>query len=186
MEGSLNLTGHILAMPPQATDSVFARSVIVVAQHNAKGAWGLVVNKPNPRITLDIVMLSAGIDYDNPETVYTGGPVENNRVHIIHSLDWRGLSTISVAPDMGITSDVSVLAAISRGEGPKLYRTCIGIAAWAAGQLDGEFKGFPPWKQKNSWIDAPATIDAVFNLRADEQWEQAIDIIATSKVASWL
>lgn len=188
MEGSLNLTGHILAMPPAGSDpdSVFTRSVVLIVSHKKEGAWGLIVNKRNPRISLDIVMQSAGIEYPHAESTYVGGPVEPQRVYIVHTLDWRSQSTVAVTPEIGITGDMSVLAAISQGEGPKLYRACIGISGWAPGQLDGEYKGLPPWNAKRSWLDAPATIDAVFNSNGDEQWEQAIDIIATSKVSNWL
>lgn len=188
MEGSLNLTGHILAMPPHGTsEGVFARSVVLVCQHKSDGAWGLIVNKINPKITLDKVMVSAGIeDYLYTDSVYVGGPVEAQRVHIVHTLDWRGMSTIPITSDIGVTGDISILAAISRGEGPRLSRCFTGLCGWAGGQLDGEYKGLPPWNTKNSWIDAPATIDAVFNLKGDDQWEQAIDIIATSKVSNWL
>jgi len=188
MEGSLNLTGHIIVMPPHgATEGIFTRSVVLIAQHKQDGAWGLVMNKINPKITLDKIMDSAGIDdYLYTDTVYYGGPVEASRVHIVHTLDWRGMTTIPITPEIGVTGDISVLAAISRGEGPRLFRTCVGLSCWSAGQLDGEFNGLPPWNTKHSWIDAPASVNAVFNLSGDDQWEQAIDIIATSKVSNWL
>jgi putative AlgH/UPF0301 family transcriptional regulator len=66
-----------------------------------------------------------------------------------------------------------------------LFRTCLGVTGWAAGQLDGEYKGLPPWKPEQRWLDAPATIDAVFNLNNDEQWEKCIDIVASSKISAW-
>jgi putative transcriptional regulator len=188
MQGSLNLTGHILAMPPRGSnDSIFEKSVVLIAQHKNDGAWGLIVNKINTKITLDKIMESAGInDYLYTDTVYTGGPVEQQRVHILHTLDWRGMTTIPITSEIGVTGDISVLAAISRGEGPRLFRTYVGLSAWSSGQLEGEYKGLPPWNTKHSWLDAPATIDSVFNLKGDDQWEQAIDIIATAKVSDWL
>lgn len=188
MEGSLNLTGHIIAMPPHGkADNIFARSVVLIAQHKSDGAWGLVLNKPNNKITLDKIMVSAGIDeYLYSDTVYTGGPVETQRVHILHTLDWQGMTTIPITSEIGVTGDISVLAAISQGAGPRLFRTFVGLSGWSAGQLDGEYKGLPPWNTRSSWLDAPATIDSVFNLNGDDQWEQAIDIIATSKVSNWL
>jgi putative AlgH/UPF0301 family transcriptional regulator len=78
------------------------------------------------------------------------------------------------------------MAAIAGGVGPKLFRTCVGHAGWAAGQLDGEYKGLPPWKPEQRWLDAPATIDSIFDLTNDAQWEKCIDIVAASKVSDWL
>ena len=188
MEGSLNLTGHILAMPPASNspNNIFTRSVVLIVQHKLDGAWGLIVNKKNPKVTLETVMHSVGIEHPYHESTYVGGPVENQRVFVVHTLDWRGSNTIPITPEIGVTGDISILAAINQGEGPKLFRTCIGMCGWAPKQLDGEYKGLPPWNVKTSWIDAPATIDSVFNLSDDDQWEQAIDIIATSKVSNWL
>ena len=188
MEGSLNLTGHIIAMPPRGNepDNIFSRSVVLVVSHKKEGSWGIIVNKQNPRVGLSLVMQSAGIDHVHDETTFVGGPVEQQRVYVVHTLDWRSHSTVSITPEIGVTGDISILAAINQGEGPKLYRACIGIAGWAPGQLDGEYKGLPPWDLKRSWLDAPATVDAVFNSTGNEQWEQAIDIIAKSKVSNWL
>lgn len=185
MHGSLNLTGHIVVMPPHGTDSNFYKTVVLVAQHQEEGAWGLIVNKINKRITLDNIMISSGIDYRYTEPVFTGGPVEPQRIHVVHTLDWRSRSTISITPEIGITGDISILAAIANSEGPKLYRTCVGVTGWGPKQLDGEYKGLPPWSVKTSWIDAPATIESIFNSTGDDQWEQAIGIIASSKISDW-
>jgi len=185
MIGSLNLTGHILASQPKGPDSLFTRGIIVVAKHNDEGAWGLMVNKPTTRISLSQVMASTGIAYSGQESIYVGGPVDTHRVHVIHSLDWQSAGTVPVTSEIGITSEMSVMLAIAGGEGPNLFRTCLGVTGWAAGQLDGEYKGLPPWKPEQRWLDAPATIDAVFNLNNDEQWEKCIDIVASSKVSAW-
>lgn len=188
MEGSLNLTGHIIAMPPSknAPGTIFTQSVVLIAQHDSDGAWGIIVNKKSPRVTLDLIMNSVGIDHAYNESVYVGGPVEPQRVYVVHTLDWQGPNTISITPEIGITGDITVLAAINQGQGPKLYRACVGMCGWSSGQLDGEYKGLPPWDAKRSWLGAPATIDAVFNATDNAQWEQAIDIIAAAAVSSWL
>jgi putative transcriptional regulator len=185
MKGSFNLTGHILVAQPKGLESIFSKSVILVAKHGADGAWGVMVNKSTPKVTLDAVMSSTGISYTNPEPIYVGGPVEHNRVHVVHSLDWHVASTVMVTPEIGITSELSVMTAIAGGVGPKLYRACIGVSAWAAGQLEGEYKGLPPWKLEHRWLDAPATIESVFNNNNDEQWEKAIELVASNKIADW-
>jgi putative transcriptional regulator len=185
MKGSFNLSGHILVAQPKTRESIFSKSVVLVAHHDQNGAWGVMVNKPTPKVTLDTVMSSTGISYINPEPIYVGGPVDTHRVHVVHSLEWRVSSTVIVTPEIGITSELSVMAAIAKGAGPRLYRVCVGISAWAQGQLDGEYKGLPPWKLEHRWLDAPATIESVFNLSNDEQWEKSIELVANNKISDW-
>jgi putative transcriptional regulator len=186
MNGKINLTGHILVSQPRNEDPYFSQSVVLIAKHSTSGAWGLVVNKPTSVITLDNIMKSAGIVSNKKDKVYFGGPVENNRVHIIHTLDWASSNTITITKDIGITNDMSILAAISQNEGPALFRTCVGVCGWEAGQLEGEYKGEHPWKSQNKWLDAPATIESVFHLTEEDQWKRAIEIVAQNKISEWL
>lgn len=186
MKGSLNLTGHILVSQPKSIESIFSKGVILVAKHDENGAWGVMVNKPTHKVTLSQVMQSTGIDYKSSAPIYVGGPVDTHRVHVVHTLDWHSPNTVTVTPDIGITSEMSVMAAIAGGKGPNLYRTCVGLCGWSAGQLDGEFRGLPPWKSEHRWLDAPATIDAIFDLSNDDQWSKAIEIVAATKVSDWL
>jgi putative transcriptional regulator len=185
MQGSLNLTGHILCAQPQSIDPYFARSVIAVAAHDSSHSWGLIVNKVHPNITITNIMQTTGIDYVDDSHIYIGGPVEPGRVHVIHTLDWKGHSTVAVTPDIGITGDVSILAAIAGGEGPNLYRIVAGLCVWGPGQLDGEYKGLPPWKLEHRWLDAPATIESVFNEKGDSEWQKSIEIVANSVISTW-
>jgi len=186
MKGSLNLTGHIIVAQPKGIDSIFSKGVILVAKHNAEGAWGVMINKPTNKVNLGQVMRSTGIDSQSNESIFVGGPVDTHRIHIVHTLDWRSPNTVLVTPEIGITSEMSAMAAISAGSGPNLYRVCVGLCGWGAGQLEGEYKGLPPWKPEHRWLDAPASIEAVFDTSNDTQWEKCIDIVASSKVSDWL
>lgn len=186
MTGKNNLTGSIIVAPPLSEDPYFSHSVILIAKHSPAGSWGLVVNKPTSVVTMDHIMKSAGIVSSKKDKVYFGGPTENNRVHIIHTLDWASSSTITITKDIGITNDMSILAAISQNQGPALFRTCIGVCGWDAGQLDGEYQGNSPWKSQNRWLDVSATIESVFHLTDEEQWRRAIDLVAQHKISNWL
>ena len=186
MQGSLNLTGHILCSQPKCLDAFFNKSVVVIAQHSEKHSWGVMVNKVHPDFNIGTLMANAGVAYpDDPRPIFIGGPVEPGRVHVIHSLDWQGSSTIAVTHDIGITGDISILAAIAGGQGPSLYRICAGLCVWGPGQLDGEQKGIPPWKPEHRWLDAPATLEAIFDQNGEEQWQKSIEIVANSVISTW-
>lgn len=181
-----SLAGHILVSQPRSEDPYFSKSVILIAKHGPQGAWGIMINKSTPNLTLGTIMQAVGIDSNKQDRVYVGGPVDTHRVFIVHSMDWQSHNTIQVTKDIGITNEMQVLAAISTGEGPALYRTCVGSAGWGPGQLDGEYRGEPPWKTANRWLDAPATIESVFSLSQDDQWQKCIELVAQHKVSSWL
>lgn len=180
-----NLAGRILISPPRSDDPYFSKSVILTAKHGSQGAWGLMINKITTNLNLGTIMKAVGIDSNKRDKVFIGGPVDTHRVFIVHSLDWYSGNTIHITPDIGVTNEMQILAAINEGEGPALYRTCIGSCGWSPGQLDGEYKGEHPWKQQNRWLDAPATIESVFSLSEDEQWQKGIEFAAQSAIANW-
>lgn len=181
-----NLAGRILVSPPKSEDPYFSKSVIVMAKHGPQGAWGLMINKYTPNLTLGTIMQAVGIDSKKQDKVFIGGPVDTHRVCIVHSLDWYSHNTIQVNKDIGITNEMQILAAISLNEGPALYRVCIGSCGWGPGQLDGEYQGSAPWKPQNRWLDAPATIESTFSLSGDDQWQKGIEFVAQDAVANWL
>jgi len=169
------LNGQILVSQPKNMDHYFSKNVVLIAQHNLTGAWGVVVNRPSKTVTIQTIMEAVGIEYQGTELVYIGGPVESTRVHVIHTLDWTSPSTLKITKDIGITGDVSILSAISQGEGPKLYRAGVGLAVWSAGQLEGEQSGLDPWTASHRWLTAPATVDLCLTGAGEEQWQRSID-----------
>ena len=68
-----DLSGHLLVAQPSSADPYFSNSVIVVAKHTPAGAWGLMVNKPTQKITLNQVMQQTGILSDKSDKIYVGG-----------------------------------------------------------------------------------------------------------------
>ena len=62
---SIDLTHHFLIAMPGMEDAAFARSVVYLCEHSARGALGLVINKPsdiNLRHLFDKVELPLGRD----------------------------------------------------------------------------------------------------------------------------
>lgn len=186
-----SLAGQLLIAQPRNNQGHFQKSAIILAQHGPAGAWGVVVNKEAPNVSIKNVMSAAGIDYPDRlmlipgknGPIYMGGPVEQTRVHVVHTMDWFASSTIQITDRLGITGEMSVLAAISQEEGPELYRIGVGLAAWSAGQLDGEQSGILPWTQDHQWLTTKATEDLVLTGSGDEQWQRCIESCVSNKVA---
>ncbi len=183
MSDSEFLTGKLIVAPPRNQDGHFAKTSVLISQHGLSGAWGVIVNRPAKTVSMQAIMSAAGIEYSGNETVYLGGPVEPTRVHVIHSLDWSSSSTLRVTDDIGITGDISILAAISQNEGPKLYRAGIGLAVWSAGQLDGEMSGLEPWTPQHQWLVTDASIELCLTGSGEEQWQRAINHCVNQKIS---
>jgi putative transcriptional regulator len=134
-------------------------------------------------LNMQNIMAAAGIEYTGDDPIYVGGPVEPTRVHIVHSLDWSSASTLKITDDIGITGDVSVLAAIAMNQGPQLYRAGIGLAVWSAGQLEGEQSGEAPWTPNHQWLVTDASIELCLTGGGEEQWQRAINQCVNQKIS---
>jgi putative transcriptional regulator len=184
MDETESYLGKVLIAQPRNQDGNFAHSVVLIAHHNSSGAWGVICNKPARTVTMQAVMAAAGIDdFRGNNSVYIGGPVEPTRVHVIHTLDWYSGSTVRITDELGITGDVGILAAISRGEGPRLYRTGVGLAVWTAGQLEGEQSGLDPWGPMHRWLVTDSSVELCLTGGGEEQWQRAISQCVNEKVA---
>jgi putative transcriptional regulator len=185
-----NYTGQLIVAQPKCISNFFSKSTILVAVHAHNGAWGVITNRVFNRMEsgLSVIMNQIGIEYDGvgDHPLYVGGPLDTNRINVIHSLDWAGPSTVTVTDHIGITSDLSVLAAIAGHRGPEYFRACVGICRWEEGQLEGEMRGLPPWLPEHRWLHAPATMSNVFDFTEQFQWQNAIVDAAKETTKEWL
>ena len=74
--------GKILISEPLLADNYFKRSVVLLAEHNEEGSFGIIMNKPIDNKFNEIVT-------DFPEytgQLFLGGPVSNSSLFFIHTL----------------------------------------------------------------------------------------------------
>ena len=76
--------GLLLAMP-QLPDPNFARTVLLLVDHDPEGSWGLVLNRPT-EIPIREVLDQLEVAWAGPQdtTVWQGGPVEPLRGCVLH------------------------------------------------------------------------------------------------------
>ena len=174
--------GNILiSKPTRPSYDPYCNSIILVAQHTKQGAWGIVLNKRSKKILIEDVMISAGIDCSLKDNIYLGGPVEPSRVHVVHSMDWFSQSTLRISDTLGVTGDKSILSAISTGEGPGVYRVGIGLAVWAADQLEDQLSTV----SDRQWLTIPATIQTAFYKDGLIQWENCINECISQRITKY-
>lgn len=184
-----NYQGKLIISQPRCRSEVFSQGVVLVAKHNNNGAWGILLNKqlPHPECSLSEIIEHVGMDnphyVDSP--VFLGGPVERGRISVVHSSDWHGPSTQDIAPDLCVTTDISVLSAITMQDGPARFRVFAGLSVWSSGQLDGEMRGEEPWTTAHKWLSIDADTDIVFDFESDDQWHQALALAVNREVKEW-
>jgi putative transcriptional regulator len=135
-EGESFLEGKLLIAMPGMLDDRFAQTVIYMCAHSAKGAMGIVINKPIPGLSfcdlmkqLEIETTSALADFP----VLYGGPVETGRGFVLHSDDYESPdSTLPVSENISLTATLDILRAIAEAKGPG--RRCSRSATPAGGR----------------------------------------------------
>ncbi len=171
MTKTQGLSGQLLIAMPGIGDQRFERSVILVCQHSAEGAMGLVINRTLAGLTylelLDQLTLPvAKAVADRP--IYAGGPMESGRGFVIHSEDFSLVDgTRRICEGMALTANIDILQAMAQGGGPKRSLVCLGYAGWSPGQLDQEMIG-------NVWLQVAATPALVFSTPNDQKWPKAL------------
>lgn len=164
-----SLHNHFLIAMPAMTDPNFARTVMLLCEHNEQGAMGLVINRPIDLQLLD-VFSEVGIDtdhaHDRETTVYFGGPVQTNRGFVVHEPAGHWDSTLRLGESLGITTSRDVLQAIAEQRGPDRYLVTLGYAGWSPGQLEREIV-------ENSWLHCPADRAILFETPAEQRWQAA-------------
>ena len=178
--------GQLLAANPLNPKDSLDHSVILVVTHTPNLAFGLQINRPMTDLTVAEVSDQVGIYVPDPTPVYYGGGVGASKIHVIHSSDWGGFNTIEVTDELSVTSDISVLAAISRGEGPEYYKACAGIWGWEGDQLNKEIEARSNSDVKHRWEAVKATPELIFDSGNNlDHWHKVIEAAAREQVSAW-
>ncbi|NEX22280.1 YqgE/AlgH family protein [Thiorhodococcus mannitoliphagus] len=173
MPFSTSLTNHFLIAMPGLQDPNFSRTVTYICEHTDQGAMGIVINRPlDVRLgelfdQLDIRSTRPGAK-ETP--VYQGGPVQTDRGFVLHSAGPAFDSTLSITPDISVTTSRDVLEAIGRGEGPDETLIALGYAGWGSGQLEQEMSA-------NAWLSGPASGEIIFQMDPGARWMAAARLL---------
>jgi putative transcriptional regulator len=165
-----HLVGWFLVATQTMGDPRFKESVIYMMGHGPDGALGLVINRPVAQGPLSDLLKGLGRDgmaAKGNVTIHYGGPVEVEKLFILHSNDYAGKNTRFVGNGLGVTSDDDILRAIAAGKGPRQKLFIFGYAGWGPGQLEAEI-------ESGAWFAIPAETSLIFNNDPDKTWERVL------------
>lgn len=187
IDDAQSLQGKLLIAMPGLTDPNFDHSVIYLCQHDAESSMGLVLNHPIVGLDFSRMLkelgLPAAADQVGQHRIHSGGPVQNERGFVLHSLDYfldDITLPLNVSPDdidlthgLGLTVSRDILEDLSKGKGPSKVLIALGFAGWGAGQLETEIRA-------NAWLVAPATHDIIFAPNPEDMWQMALKTLGIS------
>ena len=155
-------------------DPRFKNTVIVMLDNNESGAWGLVVNKQLTSVPLgSLIHKSRNTTAKQKKLfnvkipVYWGGPVNENRILILHSQEYKNETTKNFK-NLSISSDYKILFEIADKKGPKKSLVILGFSSWGPGQLEGEM-------EIDGWVLSEINADLIFEMDNSKKWLNAIN-----------
>lgn len=172
----LYLTNQLLIAMPALTDGHFAQTVTLVCEHNAKGALGIIINRPMRMRMADVFeqLELQNSDADlRDQTILQGGPVQPDRGFVIHRAGRVWDSTLVVSNDIHVTTSRDILTAIAEGHGPAPLTMALGYAGWDAGQLEAEMA-------QNSWLTVPFDERILFDTPYEQRWHAAAQLLGVN------
>lgn len=161
------LVGRLLVATPLLQDPNFRRSVVLVLDHNDKGALGIVVNRP---LNVDVsAVLPAWQPYATaPGRLFQGGPV---------ALD-SALGVVGVpggnGDPVGVRRIIGSLGLVDLDLPPEVIargvaglRIFAGYSGWGEGQLEGEIAD-------GAWYIVDAEARDAFSDAPESLWREVL------------
>jgi putative transcriptional regulator len=176
VSGRTSTEGELLIASPQLPRP-FDHAVILMAQHNRDGAFGIVINHPAGSRPIAEVLSAMSADASGVSkdvTMFLGGPVSPETAFVLHTNDYRKDSTIDVDSRIALTNAAEVLRDIGLGKGPQKSLLAFGYAGWAPSQLDDEIKA-------GAWTTVPENLALVFDDDRSRVWADAVALQKTAK-----
>lgn len=152
--------GIILISEPSLRDFYFRQSVVLLAEHNEEGSFGVIINKPIEARIKDIIKGFPGLNMP----VFLGGPVKTDSIFFIHTRS-EIAGSIPIMEGLYWGGDINVVKAMMkvREISPSEIRFFVGYSGWSPKQLDREIS-------EKSWVLSHTTIPEVINDHPENLW----------------
>lgn len=158
-EDPRSVAGSLLVSAAHLIDPNFRRTVVLVLEHSAEGALGVVLNEP-----LDLDARGILPEWDDrlvaPHVVFRGGPVSPEVA--------LGIGRIGDGPPIVVDLEEDA-------EGVDAVRFFSGYSGWAPHQLDAELSD-------DDWHVVPAHPDDAFTDDPDGLWRRVVARMAGDDV----
>ena len=164
-EKSKFLKGQLLLDSGQLGGSFFQRTVVLICQHNAEGAFGLVLNRSLGKTAGELIIANLPVSLkDSP--LFLGGPVQPGALSYLHTDSF--IPDADVMPNLSLGHSLDELLEMGESYSPtRKLRLFAGYAGWSPGQLESEMK-------RKAWLTFPASIELVFETPPEDLWQKIL------------
>jgi putative transcriptional regulator len=157
-----SLEGHLLVASPYLVNSPFSQAVVLVLQHTAEAAWGVVLNRSAGETIRNFWQRVSDQPCEIDRPVNFGGPL-SGPVLAVHRC--QELAEAAFPPGVFVATDKDRLQQLVQ-QSQEPLRLFVGLSGWTAGQLEQELEA-------GVWLTLPATVQQVFS-DEEELWKNAL------------
>lgn len=161
-----SLAGRLLVATPTLRDPNFERAVVLLLDHGADGALGVVVNRPTPVPVTEVLPTWQPI-VSEPDVLFQGGPVSLDSALALAEMSHADepLGVRRVHGQLGLV-DLDTPAEIVKG-GLTGMRIFAGYAGWQQDQLEDEIA-------EGAWFVVDSEPSDVFSATPEQLWRDVL------------
>jgi putative transcriptional regulator len=160
------LKGQLLLDSGRLSGSFFQRTVVLICQHDAEGAFGLVLNRATGNKVGEMIVADLP-DVLKECPLYLGGPVQPTALSFLHTDAF--LPDANVLPNLSLGHSLDALTEIGDSfSATRKVKLFAGYAGWSPGQLEDELK-------REAWLTHPASLKLVFEADPAQLWRLILE-----------
>ena len=162
--------GIFLVAAPNLRDPNFRQTVVLLCEHGAEGALGVVVNRPTA-MSVSEALPQMPVLEGQRHVLFSGGPVQPNQVMLLYRLDQLPDNSHHVFDGVCLGGDMELVDKIlTTTQGKEAFRAYVGYSGWGPGQLESEMR-------IGSWITVPADPAMVFEKDPTHVWAEIVSTL---------
>ena len=164
-ENAHYLKGQLLLDSGDLRGSFFQRTVLLICQHDAEGAFGLVLNRTTGSKAGEMIVANLPEPLKE-QPLFLGGPVQPTALSFLHSDSF--IPDATVLPNLSLGHSLDALADIGDSlSTTKKVKLFAGYVGWSPGQLENEMK-------RKSWLTHPASLELIFDTPPEKLWQMVL------------
>lgn len=155
------IAGRILISEPTLQDFYFRRSVVLLAEHNDDGSFGLILNKP-----INVKLSEISKEFPEIEVpIFLGGPVKTDSLFFLHRLGDKVANSMEIMEGLFWGGDIEEIKRMIKNKevNKSDIRFFVGYSGWSSKQLEKEVKD-------HSWLVYNTNVEEVISDEAHKLW----------------
>jgi putative transcriptional regulator len=165
----------LLLASPQLLDPNFAKSVVLLIEHNEQGALGVVLNRPTSKTVRELWQELGQPPCQSQRPVCLGGPVSGPLMAVHAAAELAEVEIVAGAYFSAKKQHLDQL--VQRPDGT-LVKLFVGHAGWGPGQLEAEI-------EQGAWHSMPATAENIFDEDPD-LWQRLMQSLRGTELPALL